>query len=289
MSNQVAIHGQYSKEDLLKMSGQIVGGNQEFVANMYINRVIKDKAGNRVTPGVFCFASKEKDKDGNFVVLYAKEESVLLKPFIRVFRYEAYDAEANGGKGSNVGRSILFQDFKQEIISDNGYLKAGKGKIETDKCKVRCKIYIYGTVSGDFVKGDGEVVHVENQEVFIKLGGQNFFEYDKLFKEISKSGKLMFLYNLKLTPEQMDTGAFVANISWDNLTVEAPITDAVVATLEGFNSYIGMENKRVQNKWERIVNKAPKAGENDDPVVADEANDSLEFTPDDGQDIVDGD
>lgn len=279
--NQVVEYGKYTKEDLLKMSGQYVVGNQDFISNMYINKNTKDKDGNRIPVGVFCFQGPTKD------MLYAKDEEILFRPYVKVYRYEAYDKAADNGKGANVGRTILFTDFKQEIIADNGLSKAGKysGKLSAT-AQVKCKIFIYGTVSIKCVNGKGEEVSVEDHPVFIKLGGKNFLEYDKIFKNLK--GKIIFSYDLKLTPKQTVAGAFVADIEWANLTKEHPVTDIGIGILENFNTYVGMENKRVENKWKRIVDKSAQPGEKEDPVVSDAANDSLEI-PEDGEDIVDGD
>jgi len=288
--NQVVEHGKYTKEQLLAMSGQTIGGNKDFISNLYINKNIKDKDGNKLPVGTFTFEGPEKDKDGNKIRLYAtsKDDTILFRPYIKCFRYEAYDSAADNGKGANVGRTILFTDFKQEIIADNGLLKAGaKSNSLPETTKVKCKIYIYGTVTLDAVNGKGETVKVVDHPVFIKLGGKNFLEYDALFKEMQKQNKFIFLYDLKLTPAQTQTGAFVANVEWNNLTAEYPINDVVISILENFNTYIGVENKRIENKWKRIVDKAAKPGETADPIVADTANDSLEL-PQDGEDIVDG-
>ena len=270
MNNVPTVYGQYTKEQLLAMSGQLVAGTKDFLSNLYINKNPETKEGADAPVGGFTFDHKDLGQ-----VYAPRKTSILFKPYVKGFRYEAYDPKANNGEGANCGRSIIFHDFKEEIISDNGLVKAGKLSPEKlpEGAQVRCKIIVYGTISFEGTDKFGKPVSIKDYPVFIKLGGKRFLDYDKIFKDFTKSSKIMFQYDLKLTPKHIKDSNYVAEIEWNNLTVQHDITEEVMDTLTKFLDYIASENKRVENKWKRIIEKAaqPTAPE----LVEDAAADNL--------------
>lgn len=276
--NAVVEHGKYTKAQLLAMSGQMLSGNTDFLANLYINRSPEDPEGNELKVGVLTFKHSNPDI-GLVQAKKAKkgepESPVLLRPYFKGFRYSVFDSKED----KTTARTIIFKDWKEEIIADNGLIKAGavkRGEEHTSKLpstsKASCKIYVFGTVSFKGVTATGQDYDVVDYPVFIKIGGLNFLDYDKVFKDFNKSNRLMFQYDLKLTPVHVKDAIYNLEIAWDNLTNQHPLTDETMATLEKFVDYIGLENKRIENKWKRIVEKTAKPGENEDPVVADAAD-----------------
>jgi len=278
--NAVVEHGKYTREQLLAMSGQMLSGNKDFLASLYINRSPSDKDENDLKVGVYSFVHKD-EKIGLVQAKKPKkgdpENPVLFRPYYKGFRYVTYDSKSE----KTTGRSIIFTDFGQEIIADNGLLKAGA---KSDKLgpteKTRCKILVFGTVSFDGVTAKGEDYKVVDYPVFLQLGGQNFLDYDKVFKEFAKTGKLSFQYDMKVTPNHVKDAIYNAKIEWANLTNEHPITEEVIKTLENFVEYVELENKRIETKWKRIIDKAGTQEERDDPIVADVADLTDDFQDD---------
>lgn len=265
--NQVVVHGQYSKEDLLKMAGQMVGGNKNFIPQLYINRLVEDKeTGEDLPIGVFTIDTKDKGR-----VYTKKKAPVTFRPYVFNYRYETYDSAAD----KTTGRSILFSDFRAEIYADNGLLKAGKNTPEklkaTEKCK--CKVFLFGTVTLKGYTAKKEEVVIENQPCFVKFGGKGFIEVGDLFKEFTKANKLSFQYDMTLSPKHLKDAMYTIVAEWSDLTKENPITDDTIKTFETFIQYIEVENKRIENRFNAIVAKKAAPGEKEDPVVSD-PNDS---------------
>jgi hypothetical protein len=271
-NKEVTVFGQYTKAQLLAMSGQLISGQKDFLSSLYINRQTETPTEKDAPIPAFCIDHKDKTLGRCYA---EKKASVLFRPYYKAYRYEAFDPTANKGEGANAGRSIIFSDWKEEIISDNGYMKAGKDSLDKFPAgtAVKCKIVVYGTVSFDGTDQNGNPVKIVDYPVFIKLGGKRFLDYDELFKDFKKKQKLTFQYDLKLTPflTRKGTTNYVAEIEWDNLTTEHPVTQEVIDTLQNFIDYIALENKRIENKWKRIIDKSGVATHAD--VVTDAADD----------------
>lgn len=265
MSTEVTTYNGKTKEQILAMAGQLVGGNN-LMPNMYINRNARDRdTGETLPTDVFTFEHKQ------FGRVFSKfKEAVKFRPYIRKFRYEVYDST----KDATVARTIFFGDFKEEIIADNGLLKAGavkKGEPARlpDDQKARCKLFVYGTVSFTAMDLKGNEVEVVDYPVFIKLAGMGLFdEYEPTFKKLDRKGKISCLYDLKVSVNTSGKNP-VASIEWDNLTKEHPFTPEVYETLTVFAEYIDTENKRTSKKWDMIMKNKATPEELADTTVAD--------------------
>jgi hypothetical protein len=277
--NAVVEQGKYTKAQLLAMSGQMLSGNKDFLANLYINRSPEDPEGNELKVGTLTF----KHKDPDIGLVQAKkpkkgdpESPVLFRPYYKGYRYNVYDSKED----KVTARTIIFTEFNQEIIADNGLLKAGhvkRGEEHTSKLpatsRASCKIYVFGTVSFKGVTAAGNEIDIVDYPAFFKVGGINFLDYDKFFKDFNKSNRLMFQYDLKLVPVHIKDAMYNLELSWADLTNQHPLTEEALATLENFANYVVLENKRIENKWKRLIEKEAKPGENEDPVVSDAASD----------------
>jgi len=272
-TTEVTKSGEYTKAQLLAMSGQMLSGNKDFVANLYINKAPEDDEGNELKTGTFAFRSPDPDVG---LVMAKKpkkgeaENPVLFRPYYKGYRYEVYDSE----KSATVARTIIFTDFKQEIIADNGLLKAGaKSDKLPSTSKARCKIVVFGTVSFKGVLANGTDYEVVNQPVYIKLAGAGFLDYDKLFKDFARTNKMMFQYDLQLIAKHVKEAIYTIELKWHNLTNRYEVDDETIKLLENFSNYVNLENKRIETKWQRIINKEPTAEDKDDPIVGGEDSD----------------
>ncbi len=114
MANEVVVYGKYTKDQLLAMSGQLVGGNGNLMPNCYINRQAVDRDTEEQLPlGVYCVDTKGYGK-----VYSQRKKPIIFRPYVRKFRYEVYDSKED----ATVARTILFSNFKEEILADNGKL-----------------------------------------------------------------------------------------------------------------------------------------------------------------------
>ena len=266
MANEVTTYGKYTKEQLLAMSGQLVGGNGNLMPNLYINRQAVDRDTEEQLPvEVYCVDTKDHGR-----VYAQRKKALVFRPYVRKFRYEVYDSKED----ATVARTILFGNFKEEIIADNGKLKAGATKEgqplnlpSTQKAK--CKLYVFGTVSFSGITTSGKEVEIADHPCYIKFGGKGLFEeYESTFKKMDYKQKLMFLYDLNITVNRTNKYP-VAAIEWVSMTNEHPFTDQIAETLEVFNTYINTENKRITAKWDMVTKHNAKPEEIADKTVVD--------------------
>ena len=257
------------------MTGQLVGGSENFIPGLRVNKNPEDDDGNEVPTGVLSFRSK---KYGD--VYGKRKQPVVMRPYAHRMRYEAYDSVAKKA----VGRSVLFSTFKEEAISDNGYMKAGKdSNTFNDTTKSKCKHMFYGTVSGDFTTAKGETVTLENEPVFMKVGGMKFIEISDYIKDFTKKGKILPNYTIAVSAVHLGEGIYNIEFVWSDLTKKLELDEAAFDTLQKFSDYINAENAVITKKYNYLLSKRLNAGDTVGDDIVDDGgtlNDDLVDAPD---------
>jgi hypothetical protein len=240
---------------LRAMSGQLVGGSENFIPALQINKT-PEKEGFEIPVGVITFRSKTLGE-----VFAKRKEPVSFRVFAKRYRYTAYSQsykDTHKGHSGTIGRSIFGADFKVEYISDNGLLRAGKGsaKVPADTA-AKCKHIFFGTISFTGTNLKGEPVEVKDEPVSLTMGGKPWKEIDEYITNFSKSGKLLFDYPMALTVTFREGGFYNVNLVFADLTKPVKQDDATFKTLETFSDYINAENKQIEAKYIQAQKNVP--------------------------------
>lgn len=260
-NTEVEVYGKYTKEQLKALSGQLVGGSQDFLPGLTVNKNAEDKDGNELKPGTFTF---KHPKLGN--VYSKRKEAIKFRPFLHRYRYEAWNPNADGGKGKAEARTIDIKDFKEEAISDNGLIKCGRGAEATKHLQIKCRHILYGTVSFVGTNAKGEAVEVQNEPVVIKIGGKSWDKVSDLLKDAEKRNILIWDHELDLTIVAREGGFYNTDLKWADLTKVLPFDEA---NLTKFIEYVEANNKLIAKKFEEKLNAKPTEAEKKDKIVED--------------------
>jgi|TARA_R110000824_G_scaffold140404_2_gene306278 hypothetical protein len=230
------------------MSGQLVTGSDNFIPGIRINKNPETEDKKHDLPvGVFTLRSKQHDG----VDVYSKRRgTVTFRPFVHKMRYEAYDSLQN----KTVGRSIYFTSFSEEIIADNGVLKAGhKSEAIAETTKAKCKHIVFGLLSFKGTTEDGTEVEVVDEPSFVKAGGKAFIEISDMFKEFDNSDRILPMHYLSIEPTNHGEGIYSTALAFEPLTKTHVWDTDTEEALIMFDAYITAENDMIQKKWEAKV------------------------------------
>lgn len=256
MSNDLVVSGM-SYDELAKITGQGASGNGGPVfPRLGVNREAEDDDGNPLPVGTFFF----RDADGNKHF----SKTAKFRPFINTYQYQIYDAVER----KTVNRTILFKNFRDEIIDIKGGIACGKvmGK-EKDNLteaqkeaqkKIKCYRLVFGTVT--FPDGP------ENVPVIWRMSGANFMAPDIVFKELSKGKKLLWSVDLDLSLTRKKAGAttyYEVNADYDR-TQAIPFTAEDMDLLKRFNEVIQGENEVVRTAYTAALRGVPTQNDLDD-------------------------
>ena len=246
------------------MAGQMVGGSENFIPKLNVNKNPEDQEGNDIPVGGF------KVKTKNQGTVYSKrKEGIQFRLFAKRYGYVAYDSKGGAdGKGATVARSVLLPDFNKgsEYISDDGSLKAGKANPKTPTTRVSCKIEFFGLATFDGVSPKGEPIRVENEPMRFTIGGKPFLSVDGYLKDFGKDGRLFFDYMLTVTPVHKGEGFYNIELQFTDLTNKLEFGEEGFKTLQTFYDYIEANNKAIEVKFNQALKNKPTA---EDSVGAD--------------------
>lgn len=287
-STALAINDPELQERIRKMSGQYVGGSENFIPKLKVNSKAEDPKTKQDLPiGAFFVSTK----DGN---VYAKrKEAVQFRLFAKRYGYVKFDADAENPndakkKGAITSRSVLLSDFKKgsEYISSDGTLKCGKASIPegTKNPSVKTKIHFFGTVSFKGATAEGKEVEIKDMPVTFTAGGKDFLSIDNIFKDFSKDGRNYFDYYLTLKPVYVavgDGGLYKIDMEFTDLTNKLEFTQETYNTLENFFNYIEGNNKAIEVQF----NQALAGKDADAPQPGDEIVTGCDL----GDDLIDED
>lgn len=149
-------------------------------------------------------------------LLFAEE--VHIRSFIRAFQYRLYD----GDNKDKSDQSIIGQDFDTEYRSISGRISCGKlGKKKVKELgknmskeqqyfqdKVKCKLMIFGLVSGNFTNVDTkEKVQLEDQLILWVCPQSAFISIAETLKGIEKERRPVPLTPIRLSLKKEKNGA----------------------------------------------------------------------------------
>lgn len=259
-SKTLVTTGGYSKAELIAMSGTVVGGSDEFLPNLGINKDIEDDEEREVP--VPSYRIKVKDKGW---VYAGRKAPVTFRPFVHGLRYEKW---LNDEKSYQMTQ--IFQDFRQEIIDELG----GTDKLGGKENGARCKHVIMGLVSfEDGVTAEGEEVAVKDVPCILRVGGGKYMETNDVFEEFGED-RWLPQYELKLTPVKSGQ-AYNTDMAWVSLTDELPVTEADWEIFQSFLTEVKSFNQSIQNKFDAAIkSRNAPSGDKD-------ADDEYKFIEDD--------
>jgi hypothetical protein len=261
---------------LAQMSGQYIGGSDNFIPKLSVNRAAEDPKTKQDLPiGAFTLNTKAHGR-----VFAKRKESIQFRLYAKRYGYVKFDNDYDNGpgqkKGATTARSVQLSDFRKgsEYISDDGTLKCGKASLPegTKNPTVKTKIFFYGTVSFKGTTVEGTEVELVNEPCVLVQGGKNFLTIDGIFKDFGKDGRRFFDYYMTLTPVYVpvaDSGVYNVEMSFTDLTKRLDFGDEGMKTLESFFNYIEGNNKAIELKFNQaIANRAADADTTGDSVVA---------------------
>lgn len=249
-------------------------------ARINVNRDHEDDNGNPLPAGTFVVDTADDQK------IYAK--TIMFQPLINRYQYILYDGEQE----KLVSRSILFQDFGEEIRDTSGGYKCGKvgkkelssltpGQIEQQK-SIKCKRMLYGLVSMTGKTADGTDVTISNVPALWKSGGANFMPVGRVLESLIAKGfrYYSFIWNLGLTKQKKGSNVFyTVDVSYDS-TAPQTLTQDHFECMKVFDSIINDHNKDVNERFKDAKKPAAarSASKTDNKIVdtlEDDLNDPL--------------
>lgn len=279
MTNEVANYNDIEFQKKLRaMSGQFVGGSQEFIPKVAINKA-PEKDGVDLPVGAFMI--KRKDD----IVYSKRKEPVKFRLYARRYVYSLFDGSVDNGKGKPKGKTVAWSvqlpgfGRGNEYISTNGLLKCGRASYaDEDKKRPKAKTLLYGTVSFNGTTDKGTEVTITDLPVIFAVGGKQMVDLGDYLKDFEKDGKQFFDYEMdvKATFVPSDGGGFYnVDFVFADLTNRLPFGDETFKTLEKFCHYINANNKAVEEKFNQVLNKQGTPAENAPDGIVDSPEDDL--------------
>ena len=248
MSNELANIKTMSNEDIMKAIGQDDGTKRVGVPRLTINRNPEDDDGHQLPMGAYSVFNSEIGQ-----VVYGKP--VNFRPFLSTMQYMQYSPE----KEEYVNRSIIFKNWREEAIDNQGGTRCGKiPQREWEKLgltneelanqrTIKCYRLVFGLVSFDGHTADKTEVKVENYPVLWRVTGVQFNPVGNALQVISERKKLMFNCSLNLDSQKKKNGSNVYYVSSIKVDADANIKlskDDELA-LSKFQTIINEENAEV--------------------------------------------
>lgn len=248
-STAVAIPEGYSREDLIKLSGNIVSGSDEYLSGLIINKEVEDRDGKDVPVPSFYVTYPEVGR-----VYSERKKPIEIRPFVKAMRYEKWLEQEKKAQCTTI-----FFSWGEEIIDELG----GTDKLnKPNDDKVKCKHLIYCTVSFKGTTAEGKEVDVKDFPTLLRVGGASFGNVMDLFDELGDDRILM---QHPLIVDTYKSGpAYNFKLFWKDLTEELPITAADWDTLQNFRKEIDFFNKGITNKFKLAQKGSPAPEATDD-------------------------
>lgn len=241
-----------SYEELAEMTGQDTGMNFG-VPRLTLNSDHEDDNGNKLEPGTF----RVYDNEAGGFVYSKKDEPIKFRPIVNRYQYIhfANDALQN--------RSIIFTDFREEILDAGGSTKCGRvprkewpdlpAELQKLQEEVTCFRLVYGLVSFEGKLADGTEATVTALPCVFRGRGTNFMEISTgALEKLNRAKKLMFNYELEGKTERHKNGSVTYYIAkWNvDVTDEKPIPESELQEhWKVFMEEIDAENQKVRAEY----------------------------------------
>ena len=272
MTNELINLDTMSHDQIMKALGQVPGGSSgNNIPRLGINRSPEDDDGNRLPIGNFFVYVADAGES-----IYGKP--ITFRPFVSAMQYMHYEPE----KGEYVNRSIIFKNWKDEAIDIQGGVRCGKIPFKqrnsltpeelAEQKKIRCYRLVYGLVSMNGARANGEQYKVENCRSLWRVTGTSFSPMGSALEQIDKKKKLLFSCVFTVNSKKQKKGGNTFYIPDIKLNLEAnmSINDEDRETLNSFQQIIHDENEEVVNLWKESRAKASGPKDVIDAKVVDE-------------------
>lgn len=204
-----------------------------------------------------------KQEDGTVRTAYG--DKAVFRPYVRAYRYSAYDLEKN----SSLISTSMFKNWGDMVIDDRGNeVKAGQYKKSTIKNfpdleeGLQCLQYIFGTVTiVDAKDMYGKEVGVVNVPCMWITKGVAFMPVADAISELSKRGVNMYNANWTITTERKKNGNVTFFVPIVGLTKDdANFTKDDWGLLRDFQLTIQAENEQILTKFKKETTKQKTDG-----------------------------
>jgi len=278
MENNIANISEMTNEQIMKAIGQDDGSSKGInIPRLGINRAPEDDDGNKLPVGnLFTFDASVGQN------VYGKP--VTFRPFISAMQYMHYDPD----KSEYVNRSIIIKSWKEEAVDILGGVKCGKVLFKdresltpeqlAEQRTIRCYRLLYGLLSFNGVKANGEEHIVSNMPVLWRVTGTAFSPVGSALEQINKRKKLMFTTTLSIDTNRQKKGGNVYYTPEISVNSEAGLEMSKddMETLTVFQEAINKENTEVVDLYKAAKKAAYKVSDADMKVVIDAVEDPLE-------------
>ena len=191
--------------------------------------------------------------DGEFI--YAKE--VYIRPILRTFEWSVWDMEQGTFSCKSVQKPTLSGEFpdtqagnkcgrlpkkEEEILPDDDPLKL-KSRSAT------CNQVIYGQVSGDFVKANGDPAKMDNHPFVAYFKRSGFKPIREFIDGLTRQKKIMQKVVIKLATGRVKSGSVVYYIPVPSLHKEVEVLDTDKTLMKDFSETVKAHNENVLNQF----------------------------------------
>jgi hypothetical protein len=191
--------------------------------------------------------------DGEYI--YAKE--VYIRPILRTFEWSVWDMEQGTFSCKSVQKPTLSGEFpdtqagnkcgrlpkkEEEILSDDDPLKL-KSRSAT------CNQVIYGQVSGDFVKANGDPAKMDNHPFVAYFKRSGFKPIREFIDGLTRQKKIMQKVVIKLATGRVKSGSVVYYIPVPSLHKEVEVLDTDKTLMKDFSETVKAHNENVLNQF----------------------------------------
>jgi len=208
-------------------------------------------------------------------MVYAK--TVVIRPILRTFEWSVFDADQNSFSCKSVQKPSLSGDFPDT----EGGNKCGRLSMEDeqrlkddDPVKLRsrsavCNQVLYCVISGDFKKGNGSEVKIENHPVVAYFKKSGFVPIRNFIDGLTKQKKIMQKCNISLATAKQKKGSVQYWIPVPTLHSETTISEEDKALMKKFADTVKAHN---QNVLEQSRESVKLVSNTDEDSLADDFN-----------------
>jgi len=249
MDNLVSAFNDDDTATFMELTGQAKAtSNNTGLSRLNINYDTETDDGVALTRG-----SWKMFVDGEFI--YAKE--VYIRPILRTFEWSVWDMEQGTFSCKSVQKPTLSGEFpdtqagnkcgrlpkkEEEILSDDDPLKL-KSRSAT------CNQVIYGQVSGDFVKANGDPAKMDNHPFVAYFKRSGFKPIREFIDGLTRQKKIMQKVVIKLATGRVKSGSVVYYIPVPSLHKEVEVLDTDKTLMKDFSETVKAHNENVLNQF----------------------------------------
>jgi|TARA_R100001530_G_scaffold76395_1_gene53649 hypothetical protein len=258
-----------SDEEIMIAIGQDKGSNVgPSVPRLGLNRSPEDDFGNRLPLGSYFVY--DPSIGGNVYGI-----PITFRPFLSQMQYMHFDPDKN----EYVNRSVIVKNWNDEAIDLQGGTKCSKVSRKEVKDLppeqqaiqklIRCYQLVYGLVSFDGKKANGESHSLKNFPVIWRVTGTGFRPVQEAVEETKQAKKLLYKCSFTLTSTKQKTGSnvyYVPDIDV-NSSANLSMSKDDEATFAVFLEIIKSENDEIVSLWKAAKAKKPTSRDGDTATI----------------------